>query len=395
MDEHLMTTYLRPPDVFVGGDGALLRSADGGEWLDFLGGIAVSALGHAHPGLVEALRDQVGRVIHTSNLYRNPYTEQVAGLLAELTGLEAVFFTNSGTEANEAALKLARKQQRIRGAPQRTGFVALTGSFHGRTLGALSVTHTEKYRAPFEPLIPGVTFVPAGDPAALETALRELLPAALILEPIQGESGVRELPHDYLRAARALCDETGTILIHDEVQSGSGRTGTFLAADQAGVKPDVVTLAKPVAAGLPMGAVVTSAALAQTFQPGDHGSTFAGGPLVLRGALVFLEALRGGLLAQVRERGAQLRTGLEALQREFPLVTELRGRGLIQGMRLAAGATQLRDWLHTQRMIANVAGGDVIRLLPPYVITPAQIETGLARLRAGLLQLTPMLETRP
>jgi acetylglutamate kinase len=393
-DAHVMSTYLRPPEIFVGGHGALLRDQDGHEWLDFLGGIAVSALGHAYPPLVDALRDQVGRVIHTSNLYRHAYTEKVAGLLAGLTGLEAVFFTNSGTEANEAALKIARKHQRVAGRPERTGFVALTGGFHGRTMGALSVTHTEKYRAPFEPLIPGVTFVTAGDADALATALHERRPAALILEPIQGESGVRELPADYLRAARELCDATGTVLIHDEVQSGCGRTGTFLAADAAGVKPDIVTLAKPIAAGLPMGVAVVAASLAGTLQPGDHGSTFAGGPLALRGAIVFLEALRDGLLDAVRARGARLAAGLDALRRGFPAVLERRGRGLIQGLRLAHGAAELRAWLHARRMIVNVAGGDVIRLLPAYVITDEQIDRGLALLRDGLAATTPMLQSQ-
>lgn len=385
MDEHVLHTYARAEEVFVAGHGAEIVDANGRKYLDFLGGIAVSALGHAHPRLTAALRDQAGKVLHVSNLYRHPYTEEVATRLARLTGLEAVFFTNSGAEANECALKLARKHQKNAGRAERTSFVAIEGGFHGRTLGALSLTHNAKYRAPFEPLIPGCSWVPANDIAALETTLRREKPAALVLEPIQGEAGVRELDFAFLRAARRVCDETGTLLVHDEVQAGCGRTGTFLSADAAGVKPDIATLAKPIAAGLPMGACVVSKALAETFQPGDHGSTFAGGPFVCRAALVFLTELEeGGLLGDVQERGTQLRSGLEGLQRELSVVVELRGRGLIQGVRLARGAEEVQRELYRAGLLTNRTGGDVLRLLPPYVITSAEIARGLDILREVL-----------
>jgi len=385
MDEHVLLTYRRAEQVFVEGVGAEIRDDQGKVYLDFLSGIAVNALGHGHEGFVEAVRDQVGRLVHTSNLFRHPYTEAVAGRIARLTGLEACFFSNSGAEAVEAALKISRKHQRKLGRPERTGFVALEGSFHGRTMGALSVTHTEKYRAPFGPLLSGVTFVPVGDEAALESAIREGQPAALILEPIQGESGVREVPAAFLKRARALCDETGTILIHDEVQTGCGRTGNFLAAESAGVRPDIVTLAKPIAAGLPMGVTVVAKALAGTLEPGDHGSTFAGGPLACRAALAFLTALEeGGLQEHVRARGQQLRKGLESIERDFPIVVELRGRGLIQAFALSRGAEDLVKDLYGRGLIVNKTGGDVIRLLPPYVITSAQIARGLELLREGL-----------
>jgi predicted acetylornithine/succinylornithine family transaminase len=388
MDEHVLLTYRRAEEVFVDGDGAEIRDAQGRVFLDFLSGIAVNALGHAHPELVAALQEQATQLLHVSNLYRHPYTEEVAARIAHLTGLEACFFSNSGAEAVEAALKIARKHQRNAGRPERTGFVALEGSFHGRTFGALSVTHTEKYRAPFEPLLQGVTFVPPGDAAALEKALAPTegaAPAALILEPIQGESGVRELPFEYLRLARRLCDASGTVLIHDEVQCGCGRTGNFLAAEAAGVTPDVVTLAKPIAAGLPMGVTVVSKALAGALEPGDHGSTFAGGPFVCRAALVFLRLVdTGGLLEQVRARGQQLRRGLETIERDFPVVIELRGRGLMQGVRLSRGAEELQKELYRRGLIVNRTGGDVIRLLPPYVITSAQVHRGLDLLREGL-----------
>jgi predicted acetylornithine/succinylornithine family transaminase len=381
MDEHVLHTYLRAEEVFVSGDGAEVVDQSGKKYLDFLGGIAVSALGHAHPKLIEALKDQLG-LIHLSNLYRHPYTEEVAGRLARLSGMSSVFFTNSGTEANECALKLARKHQRNAGHPERTGFIALEGGFHGRTMGSLSLTHTPKYRVPFEPLVPGVTWIAPDDVSTLESTVRTKLPAALVVEPIQGEAGVRDIALDWLRAARRVCDETGTLLIHDEVQAGCGRTGNFLAADAAGIKPDIATLAKPLAAGLPMGACVVSAKLDDTFKPGDHGSTFAGGPLVCRAALVFLRELEeGGLMKQVGERGTQLRAGLEGLQRELPVITELRGRGLIQGVRLARGAEQVQKDLYRAGLIVNRTGGDVLRLLPPYVITSAQIARGLDILR--------------
>ena len=388
MDEHVLTTYLRADEVFVRGQGARLWDADGRQWLDFLGGIAVSALGHNHPRLVAELTDQLGKLIHTSNLFRHPYTDEVAARVTRLSGMQAAFFTNSGTEAVEAALKIARKRQRQLGHPERTGFVALEGSFHGRSMGALSVTHTAKYREPFEPLVPGVRFVAPDDSPALERALREQQPAALILEPIQGESGVRCLDAGYLRDARRLCTQTGTLLVHDEVQCGSGRTGTFLYGEQLDLRPDIVTLAKPIAAGLPMGMALVREELAGTLQPGDHGSTFAGGPLACRGALCFLREIEEhGLLENVRARGAQLRAGLEELRREFGVVSELRGLGLIQGLRLERGAEALQKKLYQDGLITNRTGGDVLRLLPPYVITQAEVAQGLEILRAGLRSL--------
>jgi len=385
---HQLNTYLRAPETFVSGRGAELVTADGRVYLDFLAGIAVSGLGHAHPRMVRELSEQLGQLVHTSNLFRHPHAEAVATRLARLTGLEGVFFTNSGTEANEAAIKLARKRAYLRGETQRTGLIALEGSFHGRSMGSLSLTHTEKYRKPFAPLLPNVAFVAPGDTAKLAELLHTRAYGALFVEPIQGEQGVRELPHEFLRAARTLCTETETLLVHDEIQCGSGRTGSFLAADAAGVKPDAVTLAKPIAAGLPMGALVVSKALTNVFEPGDHGSTFAGGPLVCRGALVFLSELEeGGLLEQVRLRGAELRAGLADLRGEFSVITELRGRGLMQGVRLARGAEELQKSLYAKGLVTNRTAGDVIRILPPYVVTTEQIERGITILRAALAEL--------
>lgn len=388
MTTHLLNTYLQAPEVFVAGNGAELTTADGRVYLDFLAGIAVSALGHGHPRLVRELSDQLAKTIHLSNLYRHPYAEEVAARIARLTGLEAVFFTNSGTEATECAIKIARKHAFLRGESARTGLVALEGSFHGRSMGALSLTHTEKYRKPFQPLLAGVEFVAPGDVRRLEELLRKRTFAALFVEPIQGEQGVQELPHEFLRAARRLCTGTGTLLVHDEVQCGSGRTGTFLAGDAAGVKPDVATLAKPIAAGLPMGCAVVAKELAGVFEPGDHGSTFAGGPLACRGALVFLELLEeGGLLEAVRQRGVELRAGLADLRGDFGVITELRGRGLIQGLRLERGAEELQKKLYAKGLITNRTAGDVIRILPPYVVTSEQIARGISILREGLAEL--------
>ncbi|MCA8975083.1 MAG: aminotransferase class III-fold pyridoxal phosphate-dependent enzyme, partial [Planctomycetes bacterium] len=259
-------------------------------------------------------------------------------------------------------------------------------AFHGRTLGALSLTHTAKYRAPFGPLLQ-TTWVPPENTAALAAALREQRPAALFMEPIQGEGGLRELSADYLRAARELCDETGTILVHDEIQTGCGRTGRFLAGQHSGVVPDLVTLAKPLAAGLPMGACLARGELATVLQPGDHGSTFAGGPLICRAALVFLEAIDNGLLGLVEERGAELRAGLEAMVDEFDVVEQVRGRGLMLGLRLRHSAAAAQQALYGRGLIVNCTAGDVLRMLPPYIVTKEQVQQGLATLRAVLSEL--------
>lgn len=394
MDEGLMKTYARADEVFVSGHGAVLQDSTGREFLDFLAGIAVSALGHGHQELAAALRDQVGKVVHLSNLFRHPYTEQVATRLCRLTDMAAAFFTNSGTEAVECALKLARKAMAVRGTPERTSFVALEGGFHGRSLGALSLTWNEKYRKPFQPL-QKVTWVPPEDVDALRQALANDKPAALVLEPIQGEGGIRELSAGFLRAARELCTASGTLLVHDEIQSGCGRTGRFLAAQHAGVTPDVVTLAKPIAAGLPMGACLVTAPLADTFAKGEHGSTFAGGPLVCRAALVFLDEVERGLLGDVQERGHQLREGMQALQRDFKIVRELRGRGLIQGLRLHHSAEVVQKALYQNGLIVNCTATDVLRIVPPFVITQAQVQQGLRILRDTLAAVPGNQQEKP
>jgi acetylornithine aminotransferase/acetylornithine/N-succinyldiaminopimelate aminotransferase len=388
MDEGVMKTYARADEVFVRGHGAVLQDSSGREYLDLLAGIAVSALGHGHERLAAELADQAGKLVHTSNLFRHPYTEQVATRLCRLTDMAAAFFTNSGAEAVECALKLARKAMHVRGTPERTSFVALEGGFHGRTLGALSLTWNPKYRAPFEPL-QKVTWIAPEDTRALAKVLTEERPAALVLEPIQGEGGIRELSSDFLHRARQLCTETGTLLVHDEVQSGCGRTGRFLAGQHHGVTPDVVTLAKPIAAGLPMGACLCTAPFADTLQKGEHGSTFAGGPLVCRGALVFLDEIDRGLLDNVRDRGAELRAGLERLARELPIVREVRGRGLMLGLRLHHAADAAQKALYRAGVLVNNTATDVLRIVPPFVITKQQVQDALARLHETLSALPP------
>lgn len=386
----VMRTYARADEVFDGGEGAVLRTADGREFLDFLAGIAVNALGHAHPRLTEALRDQVGRTMHLSNLFRHSHTEPVATALCERAHMHKAFFCNSGAEAIECALKIARKSMRVRGTPERSSFVALEGGFHGRTLGALSLTHAEKYRAPFGPLL-DVAWTAPEDLDGLERTLKQRQPAALVLEPIQGEGGVRELSGAFLQGARRLCDETGTVLVHDEIQAGCGRTGRFLAAQHHDVTPDVVALAKPIGAGLPMGVCLAREPFSDALQPGDHGTTFGGGPLVCRAAEVFLDELGdgsdGSLLGNARARGEQLRRGLEAIAKRRACVAEVRGRGLMLGLRLDRPAAPVQQALHAEGLLINCTAGDVLRIVPPYVVTEAQVERGLALIDAALTAL--------
>jgi len=386
MDESVMKTYARAEETFVDGQGAVVTDNTGREFLDFLAGIAVSALGHGHPRVTAALHDQIDKVVHVSNLFRHSYTEQVAQRLCQQTGMDRAFFTNSGAESVECALKIARKTMHVRGTPDRTAFVAIEGGFHGRTLGALSLTHTQKYRAPFAPLL-DVTWVAAEDEAALSAALDQQRPAALVMEPIQGEGGLRELSPAYLQRARHLCDQTGTILIHDEIQSGCGRTGRFLAGQHNGVIPDIVTLAKPLAAGLPMGACLARGDCATALQPGEHGTTFGGGPLVCRAALVFLDAIDDGLLEDVEARGATFRAGLEQLAADLDVALQVRGRGLMLGLQLRHSAADAQRELYRRGLIANCTAGDVLRFLPPFVVTEDQIQHGLGLLREVLTEI--------
>ena len=373
-EAHLTPNYARFPVEFVRGEGARLWDADGNEYLDFLTGISVSSVGHCHPAVVSAIREQAQRLLHVGNLY---YTEPMAALaerLAESSLGGKVFFTNSGTEAVEAALKCARK------ARQGGTIVSVHGAFHGRTYGSLSATPQESKQAPFAPLVGGFVSV---DPTveALDSVLDEHT-AALILEPIQGESGVHVQSDELLRFARERCDAVGATLIFDEIQTGLGRTGRAWGYEHSGVVPDLITTAKALGGGLPIGALITGPRHADTFAPGDPGSTFAGGPLVCAAALAALDVLLDEeLLARVGELGERLREGVAAL----PHVVTVRGRGLMVGFDLDLDApTAARRALLEQRLVVNATGPVTLRLLPPLVIGEAEIEDCLERLRAVL-----------
>jgi predicted acetylornithine/succinylornithine family transaminase len=374
-DAHLIGTYARHDVEFARGEGARLWDADGREYLDFLAGISVSSVGHCHPHVVEAIREQAGRLIHVGNLF---YTEPMVRLSARLAQSSLggkVFFANSGAEAVEAALKLARRG-RARG-----DIVVVEGAFHGRTYGALSATPQETKQAPFAPLVPGFVTVRA---EALPDAVNERT-AAVLMEPIRGETGVHVVDDDVLRAVRAACDAHGAALIFDEIQTGLGRTGTLWAYEQTGVVPDALTTAKALAGGLPIGALVTGPRLADVFQAGDHGSTFGGGPLVCAAANAVLDVIDDeALLARVRDLGERLRAGLA----ELPGVSAVRGRGLMNAFDLAdGGAPELvRRALLEERLVLNATGPVTVRMLPPLVIGEAEVDEALARVRR-LLQV--------
>ena len=373
-DAHLTPNYARHPVEFARGEGARLWDSAGVEYLDFLAGISVSSVGHCHPAVVAAIREQAGRLLHVGNLYYTEPMSLLAGRLAECSLGGKVFFTNSGTEAVEAALKCARK------ARQGGMIVSLHGAFHGRTYGALSATPQESKQAPFAPLVGGFVSVDA-TAEAIAGALDERT-AALILEPIQGETGVHVLADELLRFARERCDEVGATLIFDEIQTGLGRTGAAWAYEHSGVVPDLLVTAKALAGGLPIGALITGARHADTFAPGDHGSTFAGGPVVCAAALAALDVLLDeALLARVRELGELLAERLATL----PHVVEIRGRGLMVALDLDVDAPEVvRRALLDQHLLVNATGPATVRLLPPLVIGEAEVEDCVKRLRAVL-----------
>ncbi|MBV8712843.1 MAG: acetylornithine/succinylornithine family transaminase [Solirubrobacterales bacterium] len=370
--DYAIPTYVRNPVQFVRGSGCRLWDAEGNEYLDFLAGISVLNVGHCHPRVVEAVREQVARLTHVTNLY---YTEPALELSAALSRSSLggkVFLCNSGAEANEAAIKLARR------ARPRGKVIVLEGAFHGRTYGALSATPQETKQAPFAPLVPGFVVVPK-DPGALSEAV-DSETAAVLIEPIQGETGIHVLSDELMRAARDACEETGAALLFDEIQTGMGRTGTLWAYEQTDVVPDALTSAKALGGGLPIGALVTGPRLADALRPGDHGSTFAGGPLIASTARVALEICSDPvLLARVRAAGERLAAALAGL----PYVAEVRGRGLMLAIDLNAGldaAELARRALLEQRLVVNATGPATIRLEPPLIVTDAEIDEAAARL---------------
>jgi predicted acetylornithine/succinylornithine family transaminase len=372
----LAPTYARYPVEFASGAGCVLRDSEGNEYLDFLSGISVCNTGHCHPRVVAAVQEQVARLMHVSNLFTTaPMVALAERLVARSLGAGgAVFFTNSGAEANEAAIKLVRK------ARPRGDVVVLHGGFHGRTYGALSATPQESKQAPFAPLVPGFRAV-AMDAEAVSAAVDERT-AAVFVEPVQGESGVWPVPGEVLVAARRACDAVGAALVFDEVQCGMGRTGTLWAYEQTGVAPDAMTLAKGLGGGLPIGALVIGERLAGVFAPGDHGSTFAGGPVASAAAHAALDVIDDpALLRSVREQGERLAEGL----RELPAAVTVRARGLMVAADVEVDAPELaRRALLEQRLVVNATGPRTLRFLPPLVVSGAEIDDALGRLRALL-----------
>lgn len=381
-ERYLMRTYRRAPVQFVRGEGARLWDPQGREYLDFLTGISVCSVGHCHPAVVEALREQAGRLMHTSNLFYTEPMVRLAERLAESSLGGRVFFANSGTEANECAIKVARKHAHRRGveAPE---IVSFEGDFHGRSYGALSATPAMARNEALGPMLPGFRAVPRDDAAALREAVGERT-AAVLIEPIQGEAGVYPIGDETLAAAREACDEAGALLIFDEVQTGLGRTGSLWAYEQTPVRPDVLTTAKALGGGSPIGACIAGPAAADVLEPGDHGSTFAGSALVASAALAVLELVDDrGLLRRVRELGAELRERLACLDG----VAEVRGRGLMLGVGLRHGidaAAVCADLLE-RGLIVNAPRPDTLRLLPPLTIGREEIERAIELIAASLL----------
>ena len=395
---YLMNTYRRPAVVFTHGRGCRLYDSTGREYLDFLGGIAVNALGHAHPRLVRVIRREAGRAIHVSNLFQNPYQAPLARKLAEWSGLDRVFFTNSGTEAIDGALKLARAyahaQATASGAAPKTRILALENSFHGRTFGALSITHPTKYREPFAPLVPGVEFVRFNDVADLEAKFDSTV-CALVLETIQGEGGIFPISEAFWQRARALATQRDAALIADEIQCGLGRTGRHFAYQKFSSRPDILAVAKPLAGGLPLGAIIANEKFASAFVPGMHGTTFGGGPLICAVALEFLNVIEdSNLLENIRERGGELRQGIEQLAAKFDFIREVRGEGLIVGIDLSIDGAAIVTEALRGGLLINCTHEHILRLLPPFIIRHKDVTEFLNKLEKALQQATRLKTTQ-
>ncbi len=375
----LLQTYERNPLLFLSGEGVYLRDEHGKDYLDLLSGIGVCALGYNHPAITRAITEQAAKVIHTSNLFHTEHTVELALRLTEITGLDRAFLCNSGTEAWEAALKLARAHAgllRSEGKTIGTKIIALEHSFHGRTIGSVSTTHKEKYRAPFAPVMPDVTFVPFNDVAALRAAFSNDV-CAIGLEVLQGEGGINLVSREFLETARELCDSTGALLLFDEIQSGMGRTGNWCAYQHFGIKPDVTTLAKPLAGGIPMGAMLCTEEAARAITPGMHGTTFGGNPLACAVAIAVIDEIKHtGLLAHVTETGDYFRQQLTALQSKHPAILEVRGLGLMVGVEISSPelAKTIAAGLLERRIIINRTHETVLRFLPPYLITREHVD---------------------
>lgn len=382
--EHLLQVYRRGSVVFERGRGCRLFDANGRSYLDLISGVGVASLGHAHPRLASAIANQAQQLLHTSNLFFHPLQGELAARLSSLSGLPRAFFCNSGAEAVEASLKFARRYWHAQGEP-RSGLVAFERSFHGRTMGALSVTWDDHYRAPFKPLVPGVTFVAPDDIDGLRAAVTDRT-AAVIVEPIQGEGGVRPISGAMAAAITDACRRTGALLIADEVQCGLGRTGRPFCSPSMGLQPDLMAIGKSLGAGVPIAATLFSERVAAAAAFGDHGSTYGGNLLACRAALVFLEELvDGGLMAHVARVGAHTEAKLHALAARHSLIREIRGAGLMWGLDLDRPAAPVVDAAIQQGLLINRTAETVIRLLPPYIITTEEIDEAIGLLDAALI----------
>jgi acetylornithine aminotransferase len=366
---HVMNTYARLPVAFVRGQGVWLYDEAGKKYLDALAGIAVNTLGHAHPRLVAALTEQIGRIIHTSNLYRIPLQEQAADRIAAITGLDEVFFCNSGLEANEAAIKVARKYGHDRGVAE-PAIIVMEKAFHGRSLATLSATGSRKVQAGFEPLVQGFVRVPLNDLEAVrQVAARNKNVVAVFVEPIQGEGGINVARLEYLRGLREICDQNDWLFMSDEVQCGLGRTGKWFVYQHAGIQPDVVPLAKGLASGVPVGACVVGGRAQGVFKPGNHGSTFGGNPLAMCGVVTTLDTMRDeGLLENAVRVGDAIRNGLAAALQGIAGVTEVRGMGMMIGVELDRPCGDIARTALERGLVVNVTAENVIRILPPLVM---------------------------
>jgi len=378
--EYVLQNYARYPLMLERGKGCYVYSPEGKRYLDFITGIGVNALGHAHPRLTKVIREQAGRILHTSNLYYHAYQAPLAERLAKASGLKRTFFCNSGAESMEGALKMARAHGR-KISPEKFEIVALNNSFHGRTLGALSITGQEKYRRDFEPLLPGARFVPLNDETALEQVVSERT-AGIVIEWIQGEGGIFPMSDEYARKARELADRYDALLVFDEIQCGVGRTGKYFAYQLSDpvVLPDVMVAAKPLACGIPMGVIVSNERAAQAIGPGMHGSTFGGGPLACRAALEFFDVL-DQLLPHIDQMGGYFREQLDELQKQFSFVREVRGQGLMIGLELAFPAKQLVLDAMELGLLINSTHDTVLRFLPPYIVTEKEIDRAVGILK--------------
>ncbi|HKV61707.1 MAG TPA: aspartate aminotransferase family protein [Candidatus Acidoferrum sp.] len=398
-EQFLLPTYKRQPVILTHGRGAYVFDSTGKKYLDFLGGIAVNALGHAHHRIVKVIRREAARAIHLSNLFHNAYQGPLARKLASWSGMGRVFFSNSGTEAIDGAMKLARLYGRKPDEPAGTTakkyrFLALENSFHGRTFGAVSVTSTEKYRLPFAPIVPGVEFARFNDVADLEAKFDDTV-CAILIETIQGEGGIYPISETFWNRARALATQHNALLIADEIQCGLGRTGRYFAYQKFSAKPDIVLIAKPLAAGLPLGAILTTDEVASRVSPGMHGTTFGGGPLACATALEFLQIVEDEkLLDNIRARGGELREGLTKLAAKFDFIREIRGEGLMIGVELSVDGGPFVSEAMQRGLLINCTHDFTLRLLPPFLISRAQVREFL-KLMELVLATTPQQANAP